>query len=448
MQVVHLGRVVSAIVFGITMFYIIAVVNAIPLADEWRWVTSLIIPYSKGEISALQLITGEYEFLSHSHYLTLSYILFIYKFFHLDFMLMNYAGIFFWIAGFILTVRFLEGRLANRNVEKTDHVMAVLVASVGYCSITSDFPWLLVTFEYVYFFQAILLLFIFDRYINGGVSNFVFYSFLFLCSIFSETIGFTSVLVVLAFSFLGVLFRFIKPTVLIMVVATVVLALALQFITMGFGIGHGGQSKLTTIVSLLNAPYAIFSIIGASIVQPLLDVVVLKWIFGEEFRIVQNFIAFIISIFFVCFLVFLIKYWNRKLHMLPLLFMAYSFGAAVLIMISRYTDFGISILDAQRFTRLFSLYYVGFAFMIAVVPGFKRGKLIMTLFVVLCFTTSSVYQIENSHYVVDYFNNIQSAFWDENHLNEVSKTIGRCNNGFCDRAIEFLREEKLSIYHK
>ncbi len=42
MQVVHLGRVVSAIVFGITMFYIIAVVNAIPLADEWRWVTSLI----------------------------------------------------------------------------------------------------------------------------------------------------------------------------------------------------------------------------------------------------------------------------------------------------------------------------------------------------------------------------------------------------------------------
>ncbi|MGY4031406.1 hypothetical protein [Aeromonas media] len=362
--------------------------------------------------------------------------------------MMNYAGIFFWIAGFILTVRFLEGRLANRNVEKTDHVMAVLVASVGYCSITSDFPWLLVTFEYVYFFQAILLLFIFDRYINGGVSNFVFYSFLFLCSIFSETIGFTSVLVVLAFSFLGVLFRFIKPTVLIMVVATVVLALALQFITMGFGIGHGGQSKLTTIVSLLNAPYAIFSIIGASIVQPLLDVVVLKWIFGEEFRIVQNFIAFIISIFFVCFLVFLIKYWNRKLHMLPLLFMAYSFGAAVLIMISRYTDFGISILDAQRFTRLFSLYYVGFAFMIAVVPGFKRGKLIMTLFVVLCFTTSSVYQIENSHYVVDYFNNIQSAFWDENHLNEVSKTIGRCNNGFCDKAIEFLREEKLSIYHK
>jgi hypothetical protein len=448
MRVVYLGRVISTVVLSMTLVYIITVINAVPLEDEWRWIISLIIPYSRGEINVIQLITGEYEFLSHSHYLTLSFILFIYEFFNLNFMLMNYAGIFFWVAAFILIIGALENRLVNSGAEPSDHVMAMLVASIGYCTITSDFPWLLVTFEYIYFFQAILLLFVFDKYINGELSNLAFYLFLFWCSIFSETIGFTAVLVVLAFSFLGVLFKFIKPTVLIMVSATVTSAVALQFITMGFGIGHGGQSKLTTIISLLNAPYTIFSILGSSIVQPLLDAVVLRQIFGEYFRVLQNLIAFIISIVFIFGMAFLIKRWDRKLHFIPLLFIAYSFGAAVLIMISRYNDFGIFILDAQRFTRLFSLYYVALAFMIAVVPGFKGVKFVISLFVVLCFLISFKYQIENAHYVVDYFNNIRGAFFDENFLNEINESIGRCNNGFCNEAVEFLRENKLSVYHK
>ncbi|MGL4433058.1 MAG: hypothetical protein ACRCUW_10565 [Plesiomonas shigelloides] len=448
MKVVYIGRGLWLTVFFVTLIYILRVSNGIPLADEWRWMTELLISYSNSNISFYQYITGEYEFLSHSHFLTLFAILLSYKYFNLDFFVLNFVGIMFWVASFILVMLLLEYFLKKNKADNTTYICSIIVTATGFGTITSDFPWLLVMFEYIYFFQAIALMVLFYFHMNGKVSNMLFYPFLIWCCWFSETIGFIAVLSVLFCGFIFSLFKVEGASLRnsFFVLFCVGAALFVQYSILGVGIGGGGQSKLVTVFALYKSPLDFLNMLASSFTQPLVDASILKTLFSNRFKFAKLIFGICLIALFVYFLFILLI--GKKIESKPLviLMFSYSFGACILIMISRYGYFGEDVLDAQRFTRLFSLYYVGVGFLYACLPGHKKLKSITSMLMIFFFAMSAYYQHANAQYVVNYFDDIVKELNGSN--SRLHEKVGRCSDNYCDAAIEFMKDNHLSLFYK
>src|SRR5690606_8091610 len=137
-------------VVALTVIHILSIINEIPLSDEWRWMKDLLIPYHRGEISFWQYLTGEYAFLCHSLFFVLLFILADYHWMGLDFSLMAYFG----LAAYLLTWCLLTWYYFSLHAFRLDGLRycGLLVFTFGYFSPLSDFPWLLVLFEYIYLF--------------------------------------------------------------------------------------------------------------------------------------------------------------------------------------------------------------------------------------------------------------------------------------------------------
>jgi len=448
MNIVYIGRGLWLTIFFVTLTYILRVSNGIPLADEWRWITELLIPYSSSKISLYHYITGEYEFLSHSHFITLFALLLSYKFFDLELFALSFVGIIFWVASFLLLMLLIESFLKKNKADNTTYICSIIMTATGFGTITSDFPWLLVMFEYVYFFHAIVLMILFFLHMKGRVSNVVFYLFLIWCCLFSETIGFTSVLSVLFCSVIFWLFKVdnysFKNSFFILFCVGV--TLCIQYFILGVGIGSGGQSKLLTIFALYKSPLDAFNMLSSSFTQPLIDASILKTQFGSHYKFAKIIFGICLMTLFVYLLI--VTLINKIVETKPLviLMFSYSFGACVLIMISRYGDFGGDVLDAQRFTRLFSLYYVAVGFLYVYLPGHKKLKSITSMCMICLFTISAYYQHTNAHYVVNYFDDIIKEMNDFNSNSHLDEKVGRCSDNYCDSAIEFMKDNHLSVY--
>ncbi|WP_429204060.1 hypothetical protein [Aeromonas veronii] len=448
MNVVYFGRGLWLTIFFVTLTYILRVSNGIPLADEWRWITELLIPYSNSNISLYNYITGEYEFLSHSHFLTLLALLLSYKYFNLELFYLSFVGILFWVASFFLLMLLIEFFLKKSKADNTTYICSIIMTATGFGTITSDFPWLLVMFEYVYFFHAIVLMFLFYLHMKGKISNIIFYLSLIWCCLFSETIGFVAVLSVLFCSVAFLLFKVdgysFKNSffILFCIGAT----LCFQYFFIGIGIGSGGQSKLLTIFALYKSPLDAFNMLFSSFTQPLIDASILKAQFGSHYKLAK----FIFGICLMTLFVYLsfVTLIHKKIETKPLviLMFSYSLGACVLIMISRYGDFGADVLDAQRFTRLFSLYYVAIGFLYTCLPGHKKLKSITSMLMFCLFTISAYYQHTNAHYVISYFDDIKNEMRDFNSNSHLDEKVGRCSDNYCDTAIEFMKDNHLSVY--
>jgi hypothetical protein len=435
---------VSLAVAACTVAYVVRVMNNIPLSDEWAWVGYLLVPYEEGRIGWRQYITGQYTFLGHSHFITLGLLLLSYRYFGLGFWVEPTIGVVSLLAGALL----LGWQFARWRRDGVDYPLAVLVATVGYFCITSDFPWLLVLFEYFYFTLALALLVAFDLVVRGQLAWRLFLPLYAAVLLLADSIGIAACVTVLAIAGLAAMLRLIAWRRMLALVALTGALLLAQRLLLGIGIPGSETARGSAALALLASPGIVVKALLSSLSQPLVDNVVLKHMspLPQLLRYAVG-SAMAIALTAVLALYFRQRAYTRSL--LPLLLVGFSLLSALAILASRFFDGGESVLLAQRFTRLFTLYIVGFACAAVLV----RGSLarIVTLAVaalsVCTYMASATHQWRYVDHVRDYFKRAEQLIRDHQPGDpELGRMIARCADNFCDPALEHLRTKRLHVF--
>lgn len=428
--------------------FALGVTFGIPLSDEWRWVKELLIPLVNDDISFKQYMLGEYSLLSHSHFLALFFLWLDYHLFDLDFNYFTYIGLIFYVSGYVLILgyirQFLQGQLWV-------DLPAILIVSIGYFCITSDFPWLLVVFEYVYFFLAIGLLVVLDRFFRQRTQFFKLLFAVFVTLLFGDTIGMAAVFICIAALFLYSFIHRSNGKYFLLSLSFIVCFFLLEYWLLGKGIPIGSHSRIDTIRAIYNTPEDAVISFASIFSQPLVDIAIFRYWVGETSAPILQFGLGVLGFIFICSIVFsyfYLKGWKKS--WLPILFIAYGCLCWFLIFVSRYLDYGVVVMNEPRYVRLFTLIYVGGGIALLCIQSpnilrrFYAGIAIILLMVYFGTLKHKFWQDQYiESYFVDAKQQLQKTPVDSAAL---SNYIGRCANDYCVDAIEFMKENQLSIF--
>jgi hypothetical protein len=439
---------VAASFIAINVFFILGVTFGIPLSDEWRWLKELLIPLHRGEISTLDYLLGEYAFLAHSHYLALLFLWLDFTWFDLSFSYFTYIGVVFYVLAYGAILLYLKRYLQQ---DLRVNIAAILILSVGYFCITSDFPWLLVMFEYVYFFIAMVTLLMLDSYLGGRTRLLLLLLMQLVCLLLADTIGMAAVFISVLVLFFNAIFVKKQRAAFLIVTSLVVLVFALQYWFLGAGIGVSTHSRADTLLLMLHNPIDVMKSFMSAFCQPLVGIEVLNTVIGTRtaaiLQLVIGVCGFILTIF-ACF--FYCKSGGLKKSQLPLIFIGYSLLAWALIFISRYQDYGVSVIDEPRYARLFTLIYVGIglAFLCMNHTAQTRKMLFLVASALMLGYGGTVsYKYWQDQYIESYFANAKIELMREQiNSEELARYIGRCANDYCVEPVNFMKENKLSIF--
>ena len=441
--------IIIAILFiAINVLFILGVTFGVPLADEWRWLKELLIPLHRGEISAFDYLIGEYAFLAHSHYLALLFLWLNFAWFDLNFSYFAYIGVVFYVLAYGAILLYLKPYLQQ---DLRVNIAAILILSVGYFCITSDFPWLLVMFEYVYFFIAIITLLMLDSYLRGRTHFSLMLLMQLACLLLADTIGMAAVFMSVLVLFFNAIFFRKRRSAFLIFVGLFGFVFALQYWFLGAGIGVGTHSRADTLLLMLHNPVDVFMSFMSAFCQPLVDITALNLLAGSRnapfLQLVIGVCGFILT-FCVC--IFYCKSGGLQKTQLPLIFIGYSLLSWALIFISRYQDYGVSVIDEPRYARLFTLIYVGIGLaFLCMNHNAKTRKLLFSVAGVLMLGYSGTvsYKYWQDQYIESYFVNAKLELMrDQINSDELAKFIGRCASDYCLSSVTFLKENQLSIF--
>lgn len=442
---------VLLVIVAITTHHIITVTNAVPLGDEWRWMRALLIPYKSGEIGFWEYITGEYAFLGHSHYLTLLSMLAIHDWFYMDFAYLAYMGIAAYLLCWLVLVRYFLS--VHTEALKGRAYLGLVIISLGFFSPLSDFPWLLVMFEYIYYLIAILLLCLYDFYLRGRLRFIYFLPALVFSAIFADTLGIAAVLVVLFWNLvLSVLKQQAwKKTLLLW--SVFLLLLLIQYMILGKGVS-GVQPLSKSLLALLTDPLGVLHSLLSGFAQPLLD----RFLLQATKVTSAHFWQWRTLIGLVGLMMTLTSLWLyhkaagwRKSYM-PVLLVLFGLVAWSSILLSRYLDGGANVFDdTRRFMRYFATYYMGIGFALSLSQGRLAARLTWVFFAVIltCFFLASYAQHRHAIHVNVFFKNAEAAIKSEPFNEEAFRQhIGLCRPGVCNSSVEYLKNNNLSVFRE
>jgi hypothetical protein len=222
---------------------------------------------------------------------------------------------------------------------------------------------------------------------------------------------------------------------------------------LGRGAGIGGHSRGQTILALLHHPGDVLLSFLSIFSQPLIDMTILNVVFGvEKYRIYQMLLGFLMFQLVLVTTVFWFKREGYKVTLLPVLLIAFSLLSWILILMSRYLDFGVYVMDAQRYVRNFTLIYVGLGLMFVSMRNDRISKCFLgAAFVAVCgsYVFSTSIQLKSKKYLDAYFNNAKIEMKKQPiNSQSLAQYIGRCDKGYCDKAINYLRDNNKSIFSK
>lgn len=432
----------------INVLFVLGVTFGIPLSDEWRWVKELLIPLHRGEISFSTYLLGEYAFLSHSHYLALLFLWLDFAWFELNFSYFTYIGVVFYILAYGAILLYLKRYLQQ---DLSVNIAAILILSVGYFCITSDFPWLLVMFEYVYFFIAIITLLTLDSYLGGRTRFSLMLLMQLACLLLADTIGMAAVFMSVLVLFFNAIFAREQRATFLIVVGLLVFVFASQYWFLGSGIGVSAHSRADTLLLMLHNPADVLMSFMSAFCQPLVDITALNLVAGNQsapiLQVVIGVCGFILTF---CACVLYCKSGGLKKSQLPLIFIGYSLLAWALIFISRYQDYGVSVIDEPRYARLFTLIYVGVGVAFLCMNHTVQTRRMLFLVagaLMLGYGGTVSYKYWQDQYIESYFANAKVELMREQiNSEELAKYIGRCANDYCVEPVAFMKENKLSIF--
>jgi hypothetical protein len=439
---------IAVLFVAVNAVFILGVTFGIPLSDEWRWVKELLFPLQRGEIGLGQYLLGEYAFLSHSHYLALLFLWFDYSYLSLDFRYFSYLGLLFYLSTYVALLVYCK-RYLFQDINFS--LAPILILSVGYFCITSDFPWLLVVFEYVYFFIAIITLLMLDSFLQGRVGLKLLLATMLGCLVLADTIGMAAVFMCLFALLINAIFVPAKRKPFFLIMAVITAFFVLQYFLLGKGIGISAHSRVDTLIAMLRNPADTLISFMSIFSQPLVDINILKYVVGERNAPILQFGLGICGFIFTAWMLY--YYFNERgwqKSQLPLLFIGYSMMTWALIFISRYQDYGVSVMDEPRYVRLFTLIYVGVgiaAFCITHTVQIRRVFTSAAVILLCTYSGSAVFKYWQDQYIESYFSNAKAELLKEPIDSQaLAVYIGRCANDYCTSVVEQMRAEKLSIF--
>jgi hypothetical protein len=428
----------------VAVTYALQVFNGVPLADEWRWLGRLLIPLLRGEIGFGEYLAGEYAFLGHTHFVTLLALYLDHRWAALDLERLAQLGLVFYVAGYVLLVLYLRARTPRPDLA---HRLALLALAAAYFPLTTDFPWGLVVFEYVYYFGVLLLLLVFDAYLRGRVALWVPALAFFLSPVLLESFGPVAVVACLAVYFLGYRRRTGGLAAPLVLVLAHVAAWVSMYLLLGAGQPTASTSRWVVLQSLLANPQDVVVSLLISLSQPLADRAVLGHWMPESVRWAQAAIGLAGG----ALVVWVLGSYRRRLgpgaSELPFLLAGFALVAWSLILLTRYLDFGVAVMDAQRFTRVFIPYYLAVA--VALYLGrFGRGQVAAVLLALLIpFLAGASFQFRNMGNVTAYFDGAARALRQEPlDPQALSRYIGQCGQSRCDDTIHALRNLGVHLF--
>jgi hypothetical protein len=226
---------------------------------------------------------------------------------------------------------------------------------------------------------------------------------------------------------------------------------ALQYWLLGPGIGVSAHSRADTLVLMLQNPADVFMSFMSVFCQPLVDITALNLVAGNSaapiLQLAIGVCGFVLSI---CACFFYYKSGGLKKSQLPLIFIGYSLLAWALIFISRYQDYGVSVIDEPRYARLFTLIYVGIGLaFLCMNHTAKTRKMLFSVAGVLMLGYGGTvsYKYWQDQYIESYFVNAKFELMREQiNSDELAKYIGRCASDYCLSSVVFLKENQLSIF--
>jgi len=238
--------------------------------DQWRWMREVIIPYREGEIGLFKALTYEFAVLSHTHILTMLEMLLNERLFGMNLYVETViGGLSLFGCFYLLWVHLRKDRqIINLENAPTDvsHdiwvygllvVSATAIFSIG---VTNAFSWTLVTFEHLYLFMALLMIFKFpELFLKRKIGRLiVLMLFIFLLG---DAMGSVAVLTTLIMSIILALAdrSYFKPTVLY--IGAFVITLTIAHFTLTGYISHSPTSTLDAINYMFTHPGKTFDFI-------------------------------------------------------------------------------------------------------------------------------------------------------------------------------------------
>ena len=438
------GLLIATTIPVAALAYALQVLNGVPLADEWRWLRNLLIPHLRGEIGFGDYLAGEYAFLGHTHFLTLLALYLDHRWAGLDLERLAQFGLVFYVAGYALLVLYLR---AHAPRPEPSQWLALAALAAAYFPLTTDFPWGLVVFEYLYYFGALALLLVFDAYLRGRLALWAPVLGFFLAPVLLESFGPVAVAACLAVYFAGFRRRaggLLAPAAMLLGHGA---AWLLMYLLLGAGQPTASTSRWVVMQALLANPQDVVLSLLISLAQPLADRAVLGHWLPEAFRWAQAAIGLAGG----ALLLTVLRAWRRRLRPgdseLPFLLAAFSLAAWALILLTRYLDFGVAVMDAQRFTRFFVPWYLAVA--AALYLGrFRLAQAATVLALLLVpFLCGAAFQFRNAVHVDAYFDGAARALREEPlDPQALSRYIGQCGQSYCDETIRFLRGSGLPLF--
>lgn len=435
-------------IVGCTVTHIILVTTGVPLADEWRWMQRLLIPYVNGEIGFWQYLTGEYALFSHTHYLTLLFILGSYYLGNLDYALMAWFGLAGYLGAWLLLVAYVKKLITEQ--EKWLQYTCLLILTAAYFSPLSDFPWALVVFEYIFYCMAIGLLCVYDATLYNRLRFRYFIASLILVLLAADTPGLMAALTVLSCSLVLSLLKresWRRPLIILLIIAAF---FAIHYLLLGKGIG-GNHPLSVSLLALLEKPFAFVSSLILFFSQGLWVTYLMTALFGDEFRLMQGVVGGA-GVVLLC-VSFFIFYKNRghNTTQLPFLLITLALVAWFTILTSRYIDHGVYIFDQQRFVRYSIPFYLAAAVALAFsrVAHEKLAVLCAVVFMSGVYCVAMYKENPRRWYVIQYFDNARAELLREvTDPEELARRLPHCVNGLCEPSIIFMKERQLSIFAK
>ena len=417
----------------ITVKYAISVTTGIPLADEWKWIKELIIPLQQGELSFRDYISGEYAFLGHTHFLTLLGLYANLLISNLDLKYMAYFGLLFYVGGFI----------AISITTKSDHEYirpSIILIALIYFNPGTDFPWLLVVFEYTYYLGLIILIILAEKLIQKKISAMLWGSVCFSSAFLLDSFGAVGVIATTIGFALMEKNMVNKIKYMTITLSSYTSGWVLLYILLGKGIGTQTTSKINTALVILQSPYETIQALAISISQPLLDQSIINH-YTNNAPAVQ-FYTSIIGGFFILYALRLgIKSKDTVNFYIPVTFIIAAITAFSLIMITRFGDYGPTEIGARRFTRFYILYYVGAIIIISKSMPKSIPIKLLGLILIISFLNTHLFLHKYKADLKNHFTGIQSTI-TSNVIDEelISKNLWICKNFYCTDTIHKLRK--------
>lgn len=436
----------ALIIAGCTLIHIVLVTTGVPLADEWRWMQRLLIPYINGEIGFWQYLTGEYALFSHTHYSTLLFMLGSYFWSDLDYSLMAWFGLVGYVGTWLLLIFYIRSLLQEK--EKWLQYACFLILTAAYFSPLSDFPWALVVFEYIFYFMAIALLCMYDASLYKKIQFRYFLAALVLVLFAADTPGLMAALTVFSCSVVLSVFgreSWLRP---FSILAVIIAFFLFHYLLLGKGIG-GNHPLSVSLLALSKEPAAFISSLVLFFAQGLWVKYLMVSLFGEEFRLMQGLLGSAGIALFLWSMSIYFRNQGYKTTQLPFLLATLALVAWFTILTSRYLNHGIYIFDDQRFVR----YGIPFYLAAAIALSFAKVRLEKLVLLAAAIFMTGIYSVamytENQRrvYVIEYFDNAKTELHrDVLDPEGLANRLPHCTNGLCEPSIIFMRERQLSIF--